>query len=492
MSSLLGLGIEQSAQATPIQIIGLPAVGYSGVPFKFTVKGTAADSCVESSPGGKLTPFTLSALGTTVTHIPGTTTGLYSFTINCTNSGSTSFTVQVLASSGNTSLPTPAPIQTPPSMSGREITTANNGIIKATIWPIYYPLTIGYKDCPYTSVKIEKTDGTNFIDGENIEIQAGSQFIPQPSGSRFDGIISDVNRQRFAMATPWTKRMPNALTGIIYFCGDQNNQPSKLSSPTLVNALITLNNLATVESTLTLPFYVLPKSDEITQIDNVRTQCGFTWMQTKFDQNLVLEQTKKPGKLGGITTFKGTLYRQGLLASFDTIEVRAQGSTVLELGELLGKATTDASGQFTITFPAKKSQFSDFPMYDFMIPERSEPIGIFSGPFEAYSFNVSLQMPKQGLYEKTLEDWIPQFPSGCTAAYSKYQSSYGASSTELFHDDRHPIAMYVTKKVLYGFKNKATYPSVSASGSSSGGGRCHVSGYTTKTGKRVSSYSRSC
>ncbi|CAB4332267.1 unannotated protein [freshwater metagenome] len=491
---LASLVAPQAAAAT-LSITGVPAVAYPGVPFKFKITGISGDNCVLSSPGGKTTPFVLGANGNTVTHTPGNALGSYNFNVHCTNSGQSNFSVEVKASLGTTSQEAATPAAQIPAAAipdGKSPVSSSNGKIDVTIWPIYYPLTVGYKDCPYSAVKVTKTDGSDFIEGENIEVRVGGRIMIQPSGSRFDGLVSSVNSTRMVVPSPYTKRMPKILSGVIYFCGDSFSQFSNASSPTVAEVQVSLLSMITLQTVLKMNISILPKSPEIIAIDNVRTQCEFGWMQTKFDSNIVLEQIQKPGKIGGITKFKGTLFRHGLLASFDTLEVRAYGEGVMDLGKLLAQATTDANGQFELSFKAVKSFSSTFPSYDFMIPERAEPIGIFSGPFVAFSFNVSLNMNKQGEYSPVLQDWIPTFPSKCLNAYSAYQASYPIGKGSLFQDDRHPVALYAAKKTLYGFKNKKSFQSISDSGSSSGGGRCSVRGYTTKTGKRVSSYTRSC
>jgi hypothetical protein len=495
LSLCLASLVAPPAVAATLSITGVPAVAFPGVPFKFKITGTSGDSCVLSSPGGKTTPFVLGANGSTVTHTPGNALGRYNFNVQCTNSGQSNFSVEVKASLGTTSQEAASPAAQIPAAvipDGKSPVSSSNGKIDVTIWPIYYPLTVGYKDCPHSAVKVTKTDGSDFIEGENIEIRVGDQFMSQPSGGRSNGLVSGVGGQRFALPSPYTKRMPKMLSGIIYFCGDRFSQFSSASSPTVAEVQVSLLSMITLQTVLKMNISILPKSPEIVAIDNVRTQCEFDWMKTKFDSNIVLEQTQKPGKIGGITKFKGTLFRHGLLASFDTLEVRAYGEGVMDLGKLLTEVTTDANGQFELSFKAVKSFSSTFPMYDFMIPERADPIGIFSGPFVAFSFNVSLNMNKQGEYSPVLEDWIPVFPSKCLNAYSAYLASYPVGKGSLFQDDRNPVALYVAKKVLYGFKNKKSFQSISASGTSTAGGRCSVSGYTTKTGKRVSGYSRSC
>jgi len=183
---------------------------------------------------------------------------------------------------------------------------------------------------------------------------------------------------------------------------------------------------------------------------------------------------------------------------------------------VLGTSVTDKEGVFTFKFKFSIRKGYIAESYTIVPERRLDQIGFIHGPIDATFgfFNIfctnGICSFKPGFMDK---DFIPTFQEPCLTAFKAYDQVFGAAAAAAgsvsvnFTDNKNLIA-WIGRKVFKGSKNKVVFNSIYESesadyserdsrnigkkGSSGVKGRCYVSGYTTKTGKRVSGYYRSC
>lgn len=254
---------------------------------------------------------------------------------------------------------------------------------------------------------------------------------------------------------------------------------------------------------------VLDSSNPLgSSIENSKINCGIGLYSAggnaRFDNNAVIEQNQAQSTASGYSVLKGTLFRSGLVAANQTIEVLKKKAGSYELLQTL---KTDSTGQFTLKFNFPKSQVGTFHHVYLVAQESASGAGLLNEAFSAVEVEISLKWLSKGLtYVAGLSDWVPAQTSGCDTSLSQLSQAED--------DERHPVAWFVAKKIYYGMKNKTQKStqqntstsgrqlipsspsssnwSSSSSGSISGVRKCYVRGYTTRTGKRVSGYYRSC
>jgi uncharacterized membrane protein YgcG len=234
-------------------------------------------------------------------------------------------------------------------------------------------------------------------------------------------------------------------------------------------------------------------------------------------------------KAGEKMTIKGTLYRAGLIAPNDTLNlVRVVDESN---SKIIATATTDKDGKYSFTFAALT--FPKALLYQIEAPERQADIGVVPGPFPAKTWEVFIDCKKGcKIKESSTRDQAPvnNFSEVCVQSLSFYNQVLRQSDDENSRILRkviiYPILSNITRSRTDSAAKAAAAAAAAAeaaaiaqnsnnnsgaaagssggsvsggsgtsarsSGSSSGGGRCYVSGYTTKKGKRVSGYFRSC
>jgi hypothetical protein len=202
---------------------------------------------------------------------------------------------------------------------------------------------------------------------------------------------------------------------------------------------------------------VLATSSTSAAVEDARNACAVGAFETTvlplFNNNLLVEQPRSPGNRGGSTEIRGTVFRQGLLATNEKIIFYKDSKG--RPGSVLGSAKTDNSGQFTFKFKLARSGNSKTTRIYAYISERTDPFGQLNVAFQAFTFPIDFSWANGGKYVKSKSyDWVPTPIPACQLALE------GLNLATQDEDDRHPLAWYIANKVLFGSKDKKQYVSL--------------------------------
>ena len=367
--------------------------------------------------------------------------------------------------------------------------------INAVIFPIYKPDFDSPGGCSKSSITVSRNDQKDFADYDIIEVglYAPQNTLGVPISSATKNIVRDS----------YTNLPISKVSLPISLCVKDLTGPYVKGEITEVEVRVTYKKdfrfeVGKFSTRLTL----LNKTPEAAAIEKMLDECDFT---SKEGWNAVIVQSKSNVPKGKPVTLSGTFFRSGIPAPNDVLRIYQDFETDPKRGnvKLLATSTTDKDGVFKFTFIPK----SKIGTYTVTFQARTEPIGPVHGPFDPGSFIVDIECKSSCNYKVggSIVDWIPKHTNTCLSAYENYETNFveNASASFMYGDDDNRIP-FLFRKVFVGSKGKKSYfdeieaeyggYSSSSAGSSSGSGakRCWVSGYTTKTGKRVSGYWRSC
>lgn len=365
--------------------------------------------------------------------------------------------------------------------------------INAVIYPIYKPDFDSPGGCSTSSVTVARNDSKDFAQYDEIQVglYAKEMTLGVPIASGKETIVQDIytNLPRNRVSIPITLCMRN-ITGQ-YVKGEITEVELRV---------IYKKDFSIEVGRFSTMVKLLNKTPEAEAIEKLEEECDFS---SKEPWLAVIQQEKANVAKGKQVTLSGTFFRFGIPAPGDTLRIYQDFNTDPKRGDvkLLSTSTTDKDGVFRFQFVPK----SKSGIYSVTFQARTSPIGPLHGPFPSGNFRVFVDCKSTCNYTTvgSITDWIQKHSPTCLAAYEEYDLSFasGTDASLMYanSDDRIP---YLFRKVFVGSKGKKAYfnesqadsggYSSSSGGSGSGKGRCYVSGYTTKTGKRVSGYWRSC
>jgi hypothetical protein len=364
--------------------------------------------------------------------------------------------------------------------------------INAVIYPIYKPDFDSPGLCSQSSVTVSRNDGLPFSgNGDRIEIQlkAKESSLLSSLTSASKSIIQDI----------YTNLEVTSVSVPISLCVRDISGPYVTGEITEIEVVIVYKKGYTIiAGGFSAKVKLLPKTPEAQAIEKLIKDCNF---QFKPNWLAPIVQVKKDVPKGKPVTLAGTFFRNGIPSPGDTLRIYEDFNTDPTRGnvKLLSESKTDQNGVFSFTFVPKSKN----GIFTVTFQARTSPLGPLSGPFESGSFIVSVDCKTNCNYRPSITDWVLAHSDTCLSAFQKYDVDFASrSDSSLMYPNREGRIPFLFKKVFPGSSNKksyfnaseADYGGYSSSTSSSGSGtkRCYVSGYTTKTGKRVSGYWRSC
>lgn len=362
--------------------------------------------------------------------------------------------------------------------------------INAVIYPIYKPDFDSPGLCSRSSVTVSRNDGQPFsVQGDIIEIKLRAKESMLSFLTYAQKIITKdiyTNLEVTSVSVP-IQLCVRDITGK-YISGEINE----------VDVLITYKKGFTiVVGEFSAKVTLLAKTPEAQAIEKLIKDCSF---ESKPNWLATIEQTEKNVSKGKPITLAGTFFRSGIPSPGDTLRIYQDFNSDPTRGNvrLLATSQTDSNGVFSFTFVPKSKN----GIYTVTFQARTSPLGPLSGPFESGSFNVFVDCGAKCNYKPSINDWIPKHSDTCITAFAEYDVNFASKSDlGLMYPNSDGRIPFLYRKVFQGSASKKSYFNSSAadsggysskSSSSKSGGRCYVSGYTTKTGKRVSGYYRDC
>jgi hypothetical protein len=364
--------------------------------------------------------------------------------------------------------------------------------INAIIYPIYKPDFDSPGLCSQSSITVARSDGQAFSsDGDKIEIElrAKESSLLGYISSASKIITRDIytNLQATSVSIPISLCVRN-ITGQ-YITGE-------ISEIEVV--VVYKKDYSIIVGKFSTKVKLLPKTPEAQAIEKLIKDCNF---QSKPNWLAPINQVSKDVPVGKPITLGGTFFRNGIPSPGDTLRIYEDFNTDPTRGnvKLLAESKTDQNGVFNFTFVPKSKN----GIYTVAFQARTSPLGPLSGPFDSGSFIVDVDCKKTCNYRPSISDWIPKHSDTCLSAFQQYDLTFASKTdSSLMYPNRDGRIPFLFRKLFTGSTGKksyfneseANYGGYSSNSSSSGSGvkRCYVSGYTTKTGKRVSGYWRNC
>ena len=384
--------------------------------------------------------------------------------------------------------------------------------ITATFSKIYRPDLATPGTCSGSSFQVSRTDNVEFASGDLIEASFYAYYPEDKMRSQF----SVTSTSELISQDVFTNKMPSKIGESYQLCVKdwQNSSFRSNFSALYVEVTYKMNYGSVTAGKFVATIPILPKDAEALAIEKIEKDCPFN----NYTSNIVPEVTPATFKNGATITWTGTYFHQGIPVPNHKMTMYAgvEGDPRMGKVKVLGTSVTDKEGVFTFKFKFSIRKGYIAESYTIVPERRLDQIGFIHGPIDATFgfFNIfctkGICSFKPGFMDK---DFIPTFPEPCLTAFKAYDQVFGAAAAAAgsvsvnFTDNKNLIA-WIGRKVFKGSKNKVVFNSIYESesadyserdsrnigknGSSGVKGRCYVSGYTTKTGKRVSGYYRSC
>jgi hypothetical protein len=366
--------------------------------------------------------------------------------------------------------------------------------------------------CSTSSFKVSRTDNVAFASGDQVIATFYAYYPEDKKRSQFSVTSSSVN----ISGDVFTEKMPSKVGGSYRLCvKDWQSGSFRPDFSALYIEVVYKMDYGSITAgkyVTTIP--ILPKDAEALAIEKIDKECPFN----NYTENIVPTVSPATFKNGETITWTGTYFYQGIPVPNHqmTIYDGNQGNPRTGKVKILGTSITDKEGVFSFKFKFSIAKGYFAKGYTIVADRRVDQIGFIHGPIDSTFSFVNIMCDKGVCSYKPGfmdSDFIPTFQENCLAAFKAYDQVYGSSAAAAgavavnFTDNKNLIA-WIGRKVFKGSKNKVVFNTIyesesadyterdarniSKGGSSGVKGRCYVSGYTTKTGKRVSGYYRSC
>ena len=384
--------------------------------------------------------------------------------------------------------------------------------ITTTFSKIYRPDLATPGTCSGSSFQVARKDNVEFALSDDISATFYA-YYPEDKKRSKDILTFGTTR---ILPDAFTSKMPNKVGGTYQLCvkdwQDGSFRPN--FSNLYVEVFYKMNAGSTIAGKFATIIPILPKDAEALAIEKVEKDCPFN----NYTSNIVPEVSPAKFKNGADITWTGTYFHQGIPVPNHkmTLYEGNQGDPRTGKVKILGTSTTDKDGAFTFRHKFTIPKGDVVMGYTIVAERRLDQIGFIHGPIDSTFAFVDIFCDKgvcsyrPGFMDT---DFIPTFQEPCLTTFKAYDQAFGAAAAAAnsisvnFTDNKNLIA-WIGRKVFKGSKNKVVFNTIYESevadyverdsrnigkkGSSGIKGRCYVSGYTTKTGKRVSGYYRSC
>lgn len=386
--------------------------------------------------------------------------------------------------------------------------------LSAEFSKVYKPDLSSPKSCTKGSLAIWRQDGAAFQSSDTLEVDIYAYYPEDKKRSSMPVTYSFPKVEYLFESGNLESRAGSQYEICVDAWQKTNFRPN--FSALYFDIQYKMNYGSTNAGRFTATIPILPKDNEAKTIEKVQEDCPFT----NFEDNAVVTVSPTTFKSGKNITVQGTYFIRGVPAPNQPLDLQERIVSSLGTSKVVahGKTVTDSQGLFSFKFKFVQRDDDPMPFFQIVRKLRTAQIGFILGPFEPSSASIAFDCDKgKCKYTPggTYTDFIPEFSPQCLSTFKSYDDVFGSAAAAgaggavNFTDDKNRIA-WLGRKIFPGSKNKvpyaatwiskeADYPqrdarNIGKAGSSGSGGvkRCYVNGYTTKTGKRVSGYFRSC
>lgn len=467
----------------------------------YKISGLAGDSCQLSYQNQAPKAFTMGTAGSvTASFTTGNVASLIVINVQCAKSGIANARSEIiLPASSTASIPTqtPTPTQATPSPTPLP---GQDASVNSTLSSIIEPLA---NTCEEGDLAINRSDGLAFGQGDNVKVNVFNANNVELS-------LALVTKSALAGDKQIAVKVRICQADSAYLGAEQDYR-------LVMNYSDAPGYFVQSQE---YKFRLISRSEVANfsqyAVSQVRTKCTF---DQRAIQNAYVQSgtTRKPGEK---MTIKGTLYRAGLIAPNDTVKLVKVVNE--KTSKTIATTTTDQEGKYSFTFTVET--YPKAILYEIHVPERKKDLGPVPGPFPANKWVVFIDCDKGCTINKSSSvDQAPvnTFTDTCLESLSFYNLVLSQGDDDNSRLLRRVVIYPIISKIVRSrsdsnasaasaaavassssASSSSTAPraisgssgstSARSGSSSSGGGRCYVRGYTTKKGKRVSGYWRSC
>jgi hypothetical protein len=480
-----------------VNISGLATKYGPGEKVSYEISGTPGDDCQLSYQNQTAKPFTMGSAGSvTASFTTGISASLIVIDVNCSQSGAARAESEIVIPD---STPTPTPSVTPtPAATLPGVDASVNSTLSSIIEPLA-------NTCEEGEISTVRADGLGFGQGDNVNIN-----------------IYNANNAELTLSLVTKSSMAGdkSIDTRVQIC---QTDPAYIGASQDYRLVMTYSDAPSYFSQKQEYKFRLISRVEVAKFSEfassqVRSKCVFD----NYAAHNTYVQSGTTRKSGEKMTINGTFYRAGLVAPSDTLKlIRVVNS---KISKVIATTTTDKDGKYSFTFEALT--FPKALLYRIEAPKRTSDLGPVPGPFPSKIWTVFIDCKKGCKIEETsMRDETPinNFSEVCLQSLSFYNQVTRQNDDENSRILRKVVIYPILSTIIRSRTDTAAKSAAAAAGnqnlpnkpnslpgassgssgssgtsagksgsSSSGGGRCYVNGYTTKKGKRVSGYYRSC
>lgn len=492
LTFLVSENIFPAHAATPVSISGIAKKYLPSEKVSYKIFGTPGDTCQLAYQNQAPKPFVMGSAGSvTASFTTGTTASLIVIRVTCSQSGVANAQSEIVPASlpARTEETTVSPVPTP-ALAGVDAS------VNSTLSSIIEPLP---RTCEEGELATVRADGLSFSRGDNVKVNI------------FNANNSELTLSLVTKSAMAGEKFINVKVRIC------QSDPAYMGASQDYRLVMTYSDSpGYFVQSQEYKFRLISRTEVATfskfAIDAARAKCNFD--QQSVQNTYVQSGTTR--KAGDKMTIKGTFYRAGLLAPNDTLKlVRVVNSTS---SKVIATTTTDKDGKYSFTFSALTSPKA--LLYQIEAPERRTDLGVLPGPFPEKKWTVFIDCDKGcKINENSVRDIAPinTYSEACLESLAFYNLVITQSDDENSRLMRkvilYPVLSNITRSrtetnskiasaaaeaaaadAIAQSSNNKSGPSASnsAPSRSGSGGRCYVNGYTTKKGKRIGGYWRSC
>jgi uncharacterized membrane protein YgcG len=498
-TTLLFAETSLPASANTVAITGLAPTYGPNQNVSYKISGIAGDTCQLSYQNQAPKPFTMGSAGSaTASFTTGAVKSLIVINVQCTKSGVANARSEIVLPSSTTNTSPSNPIPAPSANSPAPL-PGQDASVNSTLSSIIEPRS---NTCEEGDLITVRSDGLAFSQGDNVKVNV------------FNANNSEL---ALALATKSAIAGDKQIAIKIRIC---QADPAYVGVSQDYRLVMTYSDA---------PGYFIQNQEykfrliSRTEVANFSQYAAATARSNcAFDQRTIQNSYVQSGttrKAGEKMTIKGTLYRAGLVAPNDTVKlIKVVNEST---SKTIATVTTDKDGKYSFTFTLET--FPRALFYEIHVPERKKDLGPITGPFPEKKWPVFIDCDKGCTIKKISAGDKPpvnSFTDTCLESLSFFNLALSQGDDENSRLLRkvvvYPIISTIVRSRSEANTSAASAAAVSSAASSSsaqsrattgssgstsarsgssssgGGGRCYVRGYTTKKGKRVSGYYRSC
>lgn len=355
--------------------------------------------------------------------------------------------------------------------------------------PMFAPDLNNPRDCSWAPLQVRRADGKPFQETETLTVKTRETGTIRQQWTYVDYRRDDWDDRFWVYKDSLTGQLPKSVNLNVQLCTVDLRDIDSGVPPFLQTTVTLGENVMEPFASTTLDIPVLPRTKEAAAAEMATAKCGLPdngRSAPRFRVNLVIESVTVRHRPTSHASIKAVLLRHGLAAPNELLSLRLQRISVRgSSGKEVASVRTNSKGEFSISLPRLG------PTYYLYAPSRWTAIPPMPGPFAGINLTLYTSNFGEPFTVWVSEDWIPLQPRACQMALNSYVQARASVPATIFDAHLHSGSLYTLIRRAAANRKRPTSSSYDQ-WKFDHWGRCFVNGYTTRKGKHVSSYWRSC